>query len=279
METDPRGTAPPRAIGRPRSRVGTVKPRSAESKKKPLKAKNSAGNNTTPRRRTTGTATPYLTTPLTDDEFKSLDNAYRIWGAKPEWKGWNKLLPRRTGDFLLAEAHRLGLDLPDDLSWTLEEARVFAFNRNVIAADSGTWAALLPRKSAAAIERAYGVAITIPTGRSKPERKRAYRELAARLSKDAKEPVPKPEETTVASDEPTGTSTLASLRSEWERVALSTFYEIYGPSWDQWRRIVPWLHGADIANRADELGLAVVWDDEKKKPSPPARESTGRSTS
>lgn len=111
----------------------------------------------------------------------------------------------------------------------------------------------------------HGVAITIPTGCSKPERKRAYQELASRLSREAKEPVPKPEETTVASDEPTGTSTLASLRSEWERVALSTFYEIYGPSWDQWRKIVPWLHGADIANRADELGLAVAWDDEKKE--------------
>ena len=234
-------------------------------KKKPLKAKNSAGNNTTPRRRTTGTATPYLTTPLTDDEFKSLDNAYRIWGAKPEWKGWNKLLPRRTGDFLLAEARRLGLTRPDDLSWTLEEARVYALNRNVIAADSGTWATLLPRKSASAIERAYGVAVTIPTGRSKPERRRAYRELATRLSRMTKEPAPKPVETATASDELTSPITLESLRSEWEHVTLSTFYEIYGPSWDQWRRIVPWLHGDDIASHADELGLTVAWDDEEKE--------------
>ena len=234
-------------------------------KKRPSKAKRSAGSNATPSRSAAGTVTLGLMTPLTDYELRSLDNAYRIWGARPEWRGWNKLLPRRTGDFLFAEAHRRGLDTPDDQSWTPEEARVFALNRNVIAADSGTWAELLPRKSAAAIARAFGVAVTIPTGRSKPERRRAYREFAARLSKETKDPAPKPEGTTLASGDSIGAITLESLRNEWERIALSAFYEIYGPSWDQWRRIVPWLHGADIANRADELGLAVVWDDEKKE--------------
>ena len=105
-------------------------------KKKPLKAKNSAGNNTTPRRCTAGTAIPYLTTPLTDDEFKSLDNAYRIWGAKPEWKGWNKLLPQRTGDFLLAEARRLGLTRRADelgltVAWDDEEKEAFIASEGI----------------------------------------------------------------------------------------------------------------------------------------------------
>ena len=195
------GTSSSRHSSTPSDRMAAYEGRHGKVKKRRARKKTSKAKGAAATRGATVATIRDLRTPLSDNEIKSLDDAYRTWGGRPEWKGWDKLLPRRTKDFLLAEAHRLGLDSPDDSTWTQSEARVFALNRNVFTATSDMWATLLPRKSALAIARAYGVAITIPKGRSKSEKRRAYRELAAHLARATEGLARKREETTADGDD------------------------------------------------------------------------------
>lgn len=195
------GTSSSRHSSTPSDRMAAYEGRHGKAKKRRARKKTSKAKGAAATRGATVATIRDLRTPLSESEIKSLGNTYRIWGGRPEWKGWDKLLPRRTKDFLLAEAHRLGLDSPDDSTWTQGEARVFALNRSVVTATSDMWATLLPRKSALAIARAYGVALTIPTDRSKSERRRAYRELAARLTRATEGLARKREETTADSDD------------------------------------------------------------------------------
>lgn len=122
------------------------------------------------------------TGPLSDKEIGALDKTYRVWGGYPEMKGWdNGFLPGRSRAFLFAEVRRLKLYLYDDSRWTPAEARVFALNRNSIDRASSLWSTLLPRKSAAAIVRAYGVAVPDVAGLAKGAKRRAYAEFGVRL--------------------------------------------------------------------------------------------------
>ena len=84
-----------------------------------------------------------------------MDRNYRIYGGKPSWKGWDTLIPHRSKQFLYSQVHALGLDKPDNRTWSKGEKAVFRDHQHKLLASSPQWKILLPRKSERAIRRAY----------------------------------------------------------------------------------------------------------------------------
>ena len=54
-------------------------------------------------------------------------------------------------------------------------------------------------------------------------------------------------------------------RIAWAIDLIDTYYDTYGWSWDQWRRVVPWMRAGELRELASELGHAEEWDDASKR--------------
>lgn len=121
--------------------------------------------------------TPVNTSPLSAKEARILDNNYRVHGGRPQWEGWDTLLPGRSADFLLSQIALLGFDRPDDKKWTKGEKAVLRENRRTLSRYDTRWARLLPRKSVQEVARAY-----VKQSSDRPHLdKKKQQELAAEL--------------------------------------------------------------------------------------------------
>ena len=99
--------------------------------------------------------TPTKSEHLDGREQRILERMYRAHGGDQGWKGWDTLLPGRSKSFLFREVKRLGIDKPDDKTWTRVETRIFQKHWKDLREDSLEWRSLLPRKSSAGIAHGY----------------------------------------------------------------------------------------------------------------------------
>ena len=96
------------------------------------------------------------TDPFSRKELKALDNNYRLFGGQPDWRGWNRLFPDRSVEFIFMAAKQAGFDQPVS-DWTKGERAVFRDNHKSLTPESPEWRKLLPRKSEAMIAEQYAL--------------------------------------------------------------------------------------------------------------------------
>lgn len=67
-------------------------------------------------------------------------------------------------------------------------------------------------------------------------------------------------------DEPSPTNACTDEeRQAWAAEMVKEYYEVYGPHWDQWRRLVPWLGSTGVRNLASTLGVDELWSDKDRE--------------
>lgn len=67
------------------------------------------------------------------------------------------------------------------------------------------------------------------------------------------------------SEPPVTSSADDAMRHAWAEQMVGEYYEVYGPHWSQWRRLVPWLDPEGVRELAAELGSAELWSDKDRE--------------
>lgn len=65
-------------------------------------------------------------------------------------------------------------------------------------------------------------------------------------------------------DEGDGTESMDALRYLWSLLVIGLYYKMYGPDWDWWELILPWLDASMISGFADDIGCGDVWTDDER---------------
>lgn len=234
-------------------------------------------------------------------ETRILDRTYRIHGGDPNWKGWDSAIRGRSKPLLFSEARRLGIDMPDDERWTREEVKVFTAHWKTLSPSNAQWKKLLPRKSPEGIAYAY-IQQGLPPRAAKTDatehpsdnkpyvRKREWH----RVEDDAlrrqfaigetdmhliKRVIPYRANADIRlrikelglvgpnskSGDENKDAERAAKRNEWATEMVVAYYEVYGASWPQWRRILPWMGADDIAALASSIDADDPWSDEDRE--------------
>ena len=53
-------------------------------------------------------------------------------------------------------------------------------------------------------------------------------------------------------------------RKAWEEKLLDSFYDLYGPGWSQWKKLIPWMDFDAVQNAARDYGYEV-WSDKERQ--------------
>lgn len=236
---------------------------------------------------------------LSKDEVRTLDRTYRLHGGDPDWKGWDTVIRGRSKSLLFSEVRRLGIDKPDDKSWTKVEIKVFHDHWRTLLPDSSQWKKLLPRKSPEGIAYAYlqqGHSPQKPEAREHTGTTKRYvrKKKWHRVEDDAlrrqfaigetsmyqiKQVIPYRANADIrlrivelGLADPNGktndenrSAERATKRNAWAVEMVEAYYEVYGKGWSQWRRILPWMEAEDIAALARSIGSDDPWSDEDRE--------------